>query len=60
MLTGMHIYGADARLVDGSLLAACTETLDACEVRLQAGGVLTTQFTQLRDEVEAVAAQFGL
>ncbi len=54
------IYGADARLSDPGLLQACTATLDLCELRLQAGNVLTTQFTDLRDQVDAVAKQFGL
>ena len=54
------IYGADARICDPALLDTCTGTLDLCELRLQAGNVLTTQFTDLRDQVDAVAAQFGL
>ena len=53
-----NIYGAD--ITDSAALEACMTTLDACQVRLQAGGVLTTQFTQLRDEVDAVASLFGL
>ncbi len=55
-----NIYGADVHITDPSALETCMNTLDACQVRLQAGGVLTTQFTQLRDEVDAVAALFGL
>ena len=54
------IYGADARLSDPALLETCTATLDLCELRLQAGNVLTTQFTDLRDQIDAVAKQFGL
>ena len=55
-----NIYGADVHITDSAALEACMTTLDACQVRLQAGGVLTTQFTQLRDEVDAVASLFGL
>ena len=54
------IYGADARICDPGLLETCTATLDLCETRLQAGNVLTTQFTDLRDQIDTVAAQFGL
>ena len=55
-----NIYGADTYLVPPDLLDACTATLDTCEIRLQAGGVLTTQFTELRDQIDAVAKLFGL
>ena len=55
-----NIYGASVSITDPAKLDACLSTLDACQVRLQAGGVLTTQFTQLKDEVDAVAALFGL
>ena len=54
------IYGAETYLVQPTLLDACTQTLDLCEVRLQAGNVLTTQFTQLKDQIDEIAALFGL
>ena len=54
------IYGAETYLVQPNLLDACIQTLDLCEVRLQAGNVLTTQFTQLKDQIDEIAALFGL
>lgn len=54
------IYGADARLSDPKALEDCISTLNLCETRLQAGNVLTTQFTDLRDQIDVVAKQFGL
>ena len=34
-------------------------TLDAAEQRLQAGSVLTSSMTELRDEVDAIVALFA-
>ena len=55
-----NIYGADTFVIQPELLESCVSTLDNCEVSLKAGGVLTTQFTELRDQIDVVAAQFGL
>ena len=54
-----NIYGPGAVLCDGELLTACLETISQCEVRMQAGSVLTDLTTQLRDQVDAVVAAFG-
>jgi len=54
-----NIYGAGTQLVDGELLTACIDTVVQCETRLQAGSVLTTAFTTLRDQVDAVVAAFS-
>ena len=54
------IYGADNYIAQPDLLEACTATLDNCENLLAGGRVLTTETTQLRDQVNAVAALFGL
>lgn len=54
-----NIYGPGAVLCDGELLTACLETISQCEVRMQAGSVLTDLTTQLRDQVDAVIAAFG-
>ena len=55
-----NIYGAGTVIVDPELLNRCTATLDLADVRLQAGNVLTEQFTTLRDQVNDVAATFDL
>ncbi|MBQ7487053.1 MAG: hypothetical protein IJT77_06140 [Clostridia bacterium] len=55
-----NIYGAGTVIVDPELLNRCTSTLDLADVRLQAGNVLTEQFTVLRDQVNEVAATFNL
>ncbi len=54
-----NIYGAGPSVVDGALLTTCLDTVTQCEQRLQAGSVLTDLFTQLRDDVDAVAAVFS-
>ena len=54
------IYGAGTVIVEPELLSTALETLDSCEVRLQAGRVLTDLFTTLRDQVNDVAAVFGM
>lgn len=54
-----NIYGPGAVLCDGELLTACLDTISQCEVRMQAGSVLTDLTTQLRDQVDAVVAAFS-
>lgn len=54
-----NIYGAGTSIVDGELLTACIDTIAQCETRMQAGSVLTTAFTTLRDQVDAVVAAFA-
>ena len=54
-----NIYGPGTSVTDGALLATCFETISDCEMRLQAGLVLTDLFTKLRDDVDQVVAQFG-
>ena len=46
-------------IVDNSMLTDCMTTLDAAEQRLQAGSVLTSSMTELRDEVDAIVALFA-
>lgn len=55
-----NIYGPGTVLTDADLLAACVTTLDTCDVRLQAGSVLTDLTTQLRDQIDAIVASFNL
>ncbi|MBR3796870.1 MAG: hypothetical protein IKK34_12715 [Clostridia bacterium] len=54
-----NIYGAGTSLADGELLSACIQTITDIESRMQAGSVLTTLQTQLRDQVDQVVASFG-
>ena len=54
-----NIYGAGTVLADGDLLSACIQTITDSEERMQAGSVLTTLQTQLRDQVDQVVASFG-
>jgi len=58
MLTA-NIYGPGTILTNAELLGACVATLDQCDVRLQAGSVMTDLTTQLRDDVDAIVASFG-
>ena len=51
-----NIYGAGTTLVDGALLSACIDTITQIESHMQAGSVLTSLTTQLRDQVDAVVA----
>ena len=53
-----NIYGPGTVLTDADLLSACVSTLDECDVRLQAGSVLTDLTTLLRDNVDAVVLSF--
>jgi len=54
-----NIYGAGTNLVDGTMITDSLNTISQCEARMQAGGVLTTQFTLLRDQVDAIVASFS-
>lgn len=54
-----NIYGAGTILCDSDLLAACIDTISQCEMRMQAGSVLTDLTTQLRDQIDAVVASLG-
>ena len=54
-----NIYGAGTVIVDGSMLSACISTLDTAEQRLQAGNVLTSSMTELRDQIDAIVALFN-
>jgi len=55
-----NIYGINTVVVDPELITACISMVDEAELRLQAGNVLTTQFTALRDRVDRVALALGL
>ena len=54
------IYGADNYLTPQELIETALSTLDTCEAKLSGGRVLTTQFTELRDQIDAIAAVFGI
>ena len=54
-----NIYGAGTSLADAQILTACEELLTECESRLQAGSVITTQTTALRDYVDQLVAGFS-
>jgi hypothetical protein len=55
-----NIYGAGTVVVNPELLNTCMATLDLATVRMQAGNVLTEQFTLLRDQINDIAATFNL
>ena len=54
-----NIYGPGTSVTDASLLTTCFDTISACETRLQAGLVLTDLYTQLRDSIDLIVAQFS-
>ena len=54
-----NIYGAGTSLADSDILNACEALLTECESRLQAGSVITTQTTALRDYVDQLVAGFS-
>ena len=54
-----NIYGPGTVLADADLLTACTNTLNSCDTRIQAGSVLTDLTAQLRDQIDAVVAGFS-
>ena len=54
-----NIYGAGTIVADADLLSDCVATLDECDLRLQAGSVLTDLTTQLRDQIDELVASFG-
>ncbi len=54
-----NIYGAGTSLVEGDMLTACLDTITQCELRMQAGSVLTSTFTTLRDQIDAIVATFA-
>lgn len=54
-----NIYGAGTIVADADLLSDCVATLDECDLRLQAGSVLTDLTTQLRDQIDELVRSFG-
>lgn len=54
-----NIFGPGTAVADSALLDACVATLDQCEARWQSGLVLTSLFTELRDNVDLIVASFG-
>ena len=54
-----NIYGAGTILVDDALLSPCIDTITQIEAHMQAGSVLTSLTTQLRDQVDAIVAFVG-
>ncbi|MBP3657361.1 MAG: hypothetical protein J6K32_11800 [Clostridia bacterium] len=54
-----NIYGPGTSLADGKLLTECQNAITECETRLQAGSVITTQITALKDNVDLIVAGFG-
>lgn len=54
-----NIFGPGTAVADSALLDACVDTLDQCEARWQSGLVLTSLFTELRDNVDLIVASFG-
>ena len=54
-----NIYGPGTAVTDSALLDACVDLLDQCEARWQAGLVLTSLFTELRDDVDLILAGFN-
>ncbi len=55
-----NIYGAGTIVVNPELLSTCMATIDLATVRMQAGNVLTEQFTLLRDQINTIATSFNL
>ena len=54
-----NIYGVGTSLADGELLASCISIINQCEIRMQAGSVLTDLFTQLRDQIDLLVSGFS-
>ena len=54
-----NIYGAGPMLADGAQLTACIGIIDQCELRMQAGSVLTDLHTQLRDQIDVLVSEVG-
>ena len=49
-----NIYGAGTSLTDGEALTSCIDIITQCEMRLQAGSVLTDLYTTLRDQIDLI------
>jgi len=54
-----NVYGAGTMLVEADLLSVCIDTITQIEAHMQAGSVITSLTTQLRDQVDAVVAAVG-
>ena len=54
-----NIYGAGTAIADPDLLNKCESLLNECETRLQTGSVITTQTTNLRDQIDLLVQAFG-
>ena len=54
-----NIYGVGTSLSDDAILSSCIQVINQCEMRMQAGSVLTDLFTQLRDQVDLIVAGFS-
>jgi len=54
-----NIYGAGTSLVDAELLTASQQLITDCETRLQAGSVITSQITSLKDNVDLIVQTFS-
>lgn len=54
-----NIYGAGTSLVDSDCLASCIDIISQCEMRLQAGSMMTDLHTALRDQIDALVCSLG-
>lgn len=54
-----NIYGPGTAIVDGALLTSCQQSITECETRLQAGSVITSQITLLKENVDKIVAAFS-
>ena len=54
-----NIYGVGTNIANEERLASCISIINQCETRMQAGSVLTDLFTQLRDQVDLIVADFS-
>ena len=54
-----NIYGPGTAIVDDELLTTCQQNITECETRLQAGSVITTQITTLKENVDLIVAAFS-
>ena len=54
-----NIYGPGTTVVDGALLEDAISTINDCDVRLQAGLILTDLYTALRDDIDQIVAVFA-
>ena len=54
-----NIYGPGTLLADAQLLSDCIAIITDCEAKMQAGSVLTSSFTTLRDNIDLLVSSYN-